>query len=206
MAKSSTEKGSRRRDAMIEAATRLIVKHGVADFTLESVAKALRVSPPNVRYYFSSKRELFFACFEKVTERGQAETMVRLENAHDWGSRLRAVVEATFSWYKKHPLDMTMLFIFYHYASLDPKLAKVYAETRETGRKRIEGILWAGLSEVISKAEAYKYSVEIQGLLTGLVVELATTGSTYDQRNFKVALSAIDRIFFLANSMDHSGD
>lgn len=194
MAVFSTIKGNSRREGIIKASTQLIAKYGVGDFTFEALAKVLKVSPPHVRYYFPTKRDLFLACFESVAERGQAETVAKLESAHDWQARLRAVVEGAFSWYQKSPSDMTILFIFYHYASLDSKLARAHAETREIGRKRIEGILWAGLSEEITKAEAYEYSVEIQSLITGLIVELATVSSTHVQRHYKSALSAVERI------------
>lgn len=194
MAVSNTVKGHDRRDAIIDACTKLIVKHGVGEFTFEAAAKALKVSRPHIRYYFTSKRDLFLACFEKVAERGQKETIAQLNDAHDWKARLVATIHGTFNWYKNSPHDMTILFIFYHYASIEPKLAQLHAQTREVGRKRIESILLTGLSETMSKADAYEHSVEIQNLLTGLMIDMATTRPDRTAKHLKSALLTVDRI------------
>lgn len=194
MAVSNTVKGHDRRDAIIEACTKLIVKHGVGEFTFEAAAKVLKVSRPHIRYYFTSKRDLFLACFEKVAERGQKETLAELNDAHDWKARLLAIINGAFNWYNKSPDDMTILFIFYHYASIEPKLAQVHAQTREVGRKRIESILLTGLSEHMSKADAYEYSVEIQNLLTGLMIDLATTRPDRTAKHLRSAHLAVERI------------
>lgn len=194
MARSTTPKGNHRRDEIIAKATQLIIKRGIDAFTFELLAKAMKASPPHLRYYFASKRDLFLACFEKVAGRGQAETLAMLENAHDWRARLYAIIDATFSWCKKHPSDFAITFVFYHYASIDSKLARAQEQIREHGRQRIEAILWAGLSPFVSKDEVFEYSIQIQALLTGLVVELATTPQTYLQRNHKTALRFVDQI------------
>ncbi len=191
---SSTTKGTDRRDQIIDACTRIIVKHGVGDFTFELLAKALKTSRPHIRYYFPSKRELFLACFEKVSLRGQTETRLKLEDAHTWQDRLVAMVEGTFSWHRKYPEDMTILFIFYHYASLEPKLAMAHAQTREVGRKRIESIMLAGLSKHMTKQEASERSSEFQNMLTGLMVDAATTLPDRSNKHLKSALASVQRM------------
>ncbi len=168
-------KGERRREEILNFAFDLVAKKGVGAFTYEAVAAKFKLSRTHVKYYFHTKDDLLLECFKRVAETGQSETIAAIEGAHSWDSRIHAVVDGAFNAVEKYPSHISILFLFYHYCTVNKKLARVQNHTRELGRTRISAMLTSG--KKISTEKAQQIAFEIQMCLTGALLELANTNS-----------------------------
>ena len=97
-AKAPTEKGAwsnareeqrrLKREAILRVASRLINRKGYAGMSLADIAAELAIRNASLYYYFESKEELVFACYERA-QRIVAETLESVEKSR--GSGLEAI-------------------------------------------------------------------------------------------------------------------
>lgn len=82
-------------ERMIDAATRLFARSGFHGVTTKEIARAAKVSEGNIFRYFPTKRGLYAAALESELRRlrVQAESLIRISNAPDTNSSLRALSE-----------------------------------------------------------------------------------------------------------------
>jgi AcrR family transcriptional regulator len=99
----SREKEQRRR-AIIKAAKRLIVKHGVEGMSMNQLAEATELNKATLYLYFSDKDDLIdavvydgLALLEKEQQKSDRRKLSGLETVLD-------LVSATFAFYKRHPV------------------------------------------------------------------------------------------------------
>jgi TetR/AcrR family transcriptional repressor of bet genes len=84
-----------RRQELIDATFRCLVKHGVSDTSVRTIADEASLSLGMVRHYFNSKDELLAATYRHLSERLQEQTHEILANTDSAPlSRLVAFIEA----------------------------------------------------------------------------------------------------------------
>lgn len=187
-------KGVLRRQQIIEECIHLLHKGGVAELSYENLAQALDLARPHIKYYFDSKEDLLLAAFETIATAAQAITLEFLESAHTWQDRLRAIVDATFEWVEENPAHTSVLFLYYHYCCVNPKLAKKHEAIRQKGRERIAAIVIAGVKGV-NRRQAENAAFELQIYNTGLVMEMTATNQFKKGHEFaKRAHKLVDRL------------
>jgi AcrR family transcriptional regulator len=81
-------------DAIVEAAARVLARHGYAAATTNRIAERAGVSIGSLYEYFPDKDAILAALFERHTERGGAEVLAALEAEIAGGAALPALVQA----------------------------------------------------------------------------------------------------------------
>jgi len=188
-----TNKGQARREEIVEQTISVVAESGIADLSFEAISKATGLTKPHIQYYFKSKEVLLLDCFQHIATVAQQITQKHVESKHTWQGRLLAVAEAAFIWIDRHPQHAAVLFLYYHYCTLNPQLSKVHQEVRAVGRERIEEILKAGLPEN-KKSQIAQLAFNIQTYLTGVVMEMASAQSFHDESFRKQACNHIDHL------------
>ncbi|HEY9546960.1 MAG TPA: TetR/AcrR family transcriptional regulator [Solimonas sp.] len=122
------------REAMLDAAETVVVKHGAVRLTLDAVAKQAKASKGGVMYHFPSKEALLQALVTRAIERSHAARENLQPTSPAPGQTLRAYVRASVG----DPLgnDRVSAALLSVVAS-DPKLI---APVREFFRKRLPAI------------------------------------------------------------------
>jgi len=85
----------RSREEIIEAARRVVGKHGVAGTTLDLVATEIGLTKAALYYYFPSKDALLFELVYEAVSRSAQMLHDGVEKANDGGEALRAIVRET---------------------------------------------------------------------------------------------------------------
>jgi len=78
-----------KREAILRVASRLLNQKGYAGMSMADVAGELEIRDASLYYYFESKQELVFACYER-SQRIIAETIERVES--EGGSGLESIL------------------------------------------------------------------------------------------------------------------
>ncbi len=69
-----------KRDAIVDAAARVLSADGLSSFTVARVARAARASSALVHYHFATKRRLLLAAAERVAARRTSQRLARLRD------------------------------------------------------------------------------------------------------------------------------
>jgi len=82
-----------RREQIIQATIRCLVRDGASGLRMKSVAREAKVSQGILHYYFTNKRSMLIAVLETVMADLNRRIAKLLESAHDPRARLRAVIK-----------------------------------------------------------------------------------------------------------------
>jgi DNA-binding transcriptional regulator YbjK len=170
-------KGDQRKLQIIEAAIESFATKGIANTSLESIGKQLKVRRSHIAYYFSTLEELIEDAIKFVAATAQAVTVERLKTAHSSEERLAAFVEAPFEWCERYPRHAAMMMLFYHLCTYQPGLRKMHSAVRKAGLQRIEQIVLLSCKSKPSATRVTKIAQvcgSIQNLITGNIIEHLT--------------------------------
>lgn len=190
IAGSRSLKGAMRREAIVHECMHVLATEGVVGLSYEVLAQRLKLSRAHVKYYFDSKEDLLQECFLQVAQIAQGLTIETLKDRNSWQERLHAIADGAFRWANENPQHMSILFIYYHYCTINPKLGQTQAQVRQEGRKRIEQILMAGAGKSLKPSVIANFALDLQLYLTGLIIEAATTGQIAHLKPFHHAATA----------------
>ena len=116
----------RSREEIIDAARRVVAKHGVGGTTLDLVAAEIGLTKAALYYYFTSKDALLFELVFEALSRSTQAVHAGVERANDGGEALRAIVRETVSSYATHLDDFRLVFLMGQVAG--PGAVRVGAE------------------------------------------------------------------------------
>lgn len=100
----------RRREQILDAATRIFARHGYQNTDVQQVAEKLGISKGLVYRYFSKKEELFLAAVERGVDQLEAHMDQVLEQTADPLQRMQAAPRAYLQFFEDHP-DLVELFV-----------------------------------------------------------------------------------------------
>jgi AcrR family transcriptional regulator len=104
-----------RRDAIVDAAEKLFFVKGFAATTMDEIAEAAELSKGTVYLYFKNKEEIYVA----IVRRGMRLLMDLFRSAIASAStgmgKVKALGQAMFTFYERHPNHFTA--VFYHHES-----------------------------------------------------------------------------------------
>ena len=109
-----------RRELIVEALLERMLAQGFAATTLADVARAARMSPSHLLYYFRGKEDILAACFEGVT--AQITTGLAALDAEPVERRLDKVAEYFFGGKLLHKSDLGITLEFFGLAVHDKVL------------------------------------------------------------------------------------
>jgi AcrR family transcriptional regulator len=100
----------RRREEILDVASRLFARHGYPDTDVDSVAAELGVAKGTVYRYFPSKRDLFLAAVDRGVARLNEFVCARAEELADPLEMIAAAIETFLEYFESHP-ELVELFI-----------------------------------------------------------------------------------------------
>jgi AcrR family transcriptional regulator len=116
------------RDALIETGRRILVRDGLAAFSLRGLARELGVSHAAPYRHFSSKEDLVRAIIASDEEAFNAALLAGVEGVSDPHERLYRLGEAYVFFFLDHPQCLTLFFLLPGQASdLGDSLARLFA-------------------------------------------------------------------------------
>lgn len=92
-----------RREAILDAASRLFAECGFADADTQQLADALQVGKGTLYRHFASKRELFLAAADRVMRQLQDHIEASIAGADDPLEQVRSGIRAFLSFFGEHP-------------------------------------------------------------------------------------------------------
>lgn len=100
----------RRREAILETATRAFARHGYQNTDVQQIAEALRLSKGTVYRYFPSKERLFLAAVERGVDQLEERMNHVLDTTPDPLDRISAATRAYLQFFEEHP-NLVELFV-----------------------------------------------------------------------------------------------
>jgi AcrR family transcriptional regulator len=140
--------GNNRRDAILEAAARVVEASGARHLTIDAVARAAGTSKGGVLYHFPSKRALLEGMLERLLEQIEARTAaLRAGQAESKQPALRARILAEL---EQNPSERAMARSILAAAAEDPELLEparraVSKAFEEAGRTSPSELGWVAL-------------------------------------------------------------
>jgi len=104
-------KRQRSREEIVEAARRVLLRDGIADTTLDGVAKEVGLTKAALYYYFPSKDALFFEVMYASVEREARALHDGVTRARDGGEALRAIVRETVKSFSSNLDEFRLAFL-----------------------------------------------------------------------------------------------
>ena len=104
-------RGARSREAVLDAAERLIAEHGYEAATVAALVKEAGIPPSSIYHYFGSKEGVLLAVMERGAERFFDELPVADRRARSQRDHLRALLDAVASTLERHPDFLRILVV-----------------------------------------------------------------------------------------------
>lgn len=102
MNEAKTNRGERKRQAILAAALDLFAKHGYEDTTMRMIAAAAGVSLGNAYHYFQSKEDLMQAFYEDLCQQQALSVVAAITDHTSFRARLVAAVSACLAVLQPH--------------------------------------------------------------------------------------------------------
>jgi AcrR family transcriptional regulator len=104
-------RGARSREAVLDAAERLMAEHGYEAATLTRLVEEAGIPPSSIYHYFGSKEGVLLAVMERGADRFFAALPPIDRRASSPAEHLRALVEATTATLERHPDFLRILVV-----------------------------------------------------------------------------------------------
>jgi AcrR family transcriptional regulator len=118
--------GEAKREAILEAAQRLLLKHGLRGTSMEAIARAAGVAKPTLYAYFADKPAIFTALVERLIAGWRTDFLAALRGEGDIVQRVGAALTA------KHKGAMRLL-------AGSPHAAELYGEQERLAAAQFRG-------------------------------------------------------------------
>src|SRR5487761_1725552 len=136
---------AKRREQILDAATKLFAEHGYADTDTQLLADNLRVGKGTLYRYFPSKRELFLAAADRGMRRLCEFIDESIANIQDPPERIAQVVRSYLTFFSEHP-ELCELLI-HERALFKDRKKPTYIEYREANRERLRVLYRSYIAE-----------------------------------------------------------
>lgn len=129
---SGEERRQKRRQAIVQAATKLFASLGYADCEMEKVASKLRIAKGTLYLYFKGKEELFYACVDAGMVQMQEAVRAESSQAADPFQRIAFAIRAYLTFFDTHPELVELL--IQERANFRSRKRPTYFEYRDANR------------------------------------------------------------------------
>ncbi len=167
-------KGDLKKAEIITAAIECLSEDGLEKTTFEAIAKRIGTRRAHVNYYFSDKQNIFLSAIQYIAATYQSISLECLENASESENLLDAYLQGPFKWAKNHPEQLSVMFLLYYLSTFQSEYLELNHQIRKGGAQRISYIL-RKKDTSLSKKEADLKAKSIQNILSGCLLDVATT-------------------------------
>ena len=132
-------RGARSREAVLDAAERLIAEHGFEAATVGALVKAAGIPASSIYHYFGSKDGVLLAVMERGAQRYFAELQLPERRLSSPREHLRALLEAATATLERHPdfLRILVVMAVQPSAAGDGEVHRVVERVRELALQRL---------------------------------------------------------------------
>jgi AcrR family transcriptional regulator len=141
----TTSREERRREQILDAATKLFSENGYADTDTQLLADQLKVGKGTLYRYFPSKRELFLAAADRGMRRLCQYIDQSIAEIQDPPERIAQVVSSYLTFFADHP-ELCELLI-HERALFKDRKKPTYIEYREANRERLRVLYRSYIAE-----------------------------------------------------------
>lgn len=176
-----------RREQIVRATIRCLVRDGYARLTMKQVAREARVSQGILHYYFADKRAILVAALETaVADLDRRVGAAQARSGRDPRARLRALIRAALASSREDRAAWIVFVEFWGAMLHDPKLRTINAEQYGRMRRLIGSLVAQGVkTRRFRRLAPARAAAVILGLLDGVSLQLA-----FDDRVFTLAAAA----------------
>jgi len=153
-----------RRRQLIEATFATVERHGLADTTMQRVAREAGLSTAIIHHYFADKDALLAATMRSLLAELKGDVVARLAAAPDARERVRAVLAACFAPEQFRPALITAWLAFWAHALHAPDLARL----RRLYDRRMRANLLSALRELLPPRDAERVATTLAATVDGL--------------------------------------
>ena len=126
-----------RRDAIVDAAEKLFFAKGFAAATMDEIAESAELSKGTIYLYFKTKEEVFVAIVRRAMNCLKDLFRQAVASAPTGMEKVKALGQALFTFYERHPHHFMAL--FYHHESASCPACEI-----DINDPLITGLMWDG--------------------------------------------------------------
>ncbi|MCI2261012.1 TetR/AcrR family transcriptional regulator [Xanthomonas indica] len=127
-----------RKDAIEQAALRVVLNHGVAGTTFRKVAEEAGVPLSATTYYFSSMHALLVAAFTRFSQKVSTDFAAEIRAAQSHAQALDAVVNIIFAEATASPRVLLLSYELYAFARRHPEMTAIMQQWMARSRAALE--------------------------------------------------------------------
>jgi len=152
-----------RRRQLIDATFATVQRHGLADTTMQRIAREAGLSAGIIHHYFADKNALLAATMRALLAELRGDVVDRLAAAATPEARVRAVVAACFAPAQFRPALVAAWLAFWAQSPHSPELARL----RRLYDRRTRSNLVAPLTALLPRAEAEAAATTLAAMIDG---------------------------------------
>ncbi len=170
-------KGDLKRVEIVEAAIQCFATIGYEKTTYEAIASKMGTRRAHVAYYFPEKDDILKASVQHIMNVYLGILSEQLTSEKTASKRFRAYVRSPFRWAKKYPHQLSAMLLFYYQCRIRPEFRKLHNDIRASGLQRIHFMLTSEIGLKISNEKGLFLAKSIQNIMSGYLLDAATTSS-----------------------------
>jgi len=152
-----------RRRQLIDATFATVQRHGLADTTMQRIAREAGLSAGMIHHYFADKNALLAATMRALLSELRGDVVERLSAAPTPEARVRAVLAACFAPAQFRPALVAAWLAFWAQSPHSPELARL----RRLYDRRTRSNLIAPLAALLPRAEAEATATTLAAMIDG---------------------------------------
>jgi len=186
-------KGDLKKAEIINATIECLATIGFENTSFEAIAKKIGTRRAHVNYYFPNKDEIFLSAIKYIAATYQSISLKNLEKAMNSKELLNLYIEGPFIWAKKHPNQLSVMFLLYYLSTFKKEYLELNHQIRKGGVTRITYLL-GQMNPRTKTSTLHDKAKSIQNILSGCLLDVATTKSKSLQSAEKEAKILINRL------------
>ncbi len=168
-----------RRRQLIDATFATVQRHGLADTTMQRIAREAGLSAGIIHHYFADKDALLAATMRALLAELRADVVARLADARGPEARVRAVLAANFAETQFRPELVAAWLAFWAQSPHAPALARL----RRLHSRRTWSNLAAPLRALLTGAEAEAAATTLAAMIDGFWLKAGADDTAFDRRD-----------------------
>ena len=168
-------KGDLKKIEIIKATILCLAELGIEKTTFEAIATSIGTRRAHIAYHFSDKNLLFLACIKYILTTYQQVSVEKLKVSKTSDKLLEQFVKGPFAWAKKHPEQLTVMYLLYYHSRMNDEYRDLHTKVRQGGYNRVHFILTKKI-KLKGSAEKMRFlSWAILNTISGHLLNASTT-------------------------------
>jgi TetR/AcrR family transcriptional repressor of bet genes len=168
-----------RRRQLIDATFVTVQRHGLADTTMQRIAREAGLSAGMIHHYFTDKNALLAATMRALLAELRRDLVDRLAAAATPADRVRAVLAANFAEAQFRPELVATWLAFWAQSPHAPELARL----RRLHSRRTWSNLAPPLRAVLPAEEAERAATTLAAMIDGFWLKAGTDDTAFDRED-----------------------